>query len=212
MIERLVIVGAGGFGREVLAIVAAINAGTPTWKVEGFVDDGPSDLNRARVAACGSTVLGPVESMLDEIDPPAVVIAVGSPSARAAIADRLASGRFVHPVLVHPDATVCPDAILGMGTVIAPGARISTNAVLGRHVHVDQNATIGHDCELADFVRLNPQACVSGSVKAGAQVLVGAAATVMQGLTIGAGAVVGAAACVVRDVPAGAVVKGVPAR
>jgi len=42
--------------------------------------------------------------------------------------------------------------------------------------------------------------------------MIGAGAVVLQGRRIGADAIVGAGACVVRDVPAGAVVKGVPAR
>jgi acetyltransferase-like isoleucine patch superfamily enzyme len=83
---------------------------------------------------------------------------------------------------------------------------------LGRHVHVNQGVTIGHDTVVGDYATLNPASAVSGSCLIEEEVLVGAQSCILQCLTIGRGAIVGAAACVVRDVPAGATVKGVPAR
>lgn len=209
----LVIVGCGGFGREVFSLVEAINdARGPLWTVEGFVDDSPSAADQVRVGALGSVVLGPVSLLSQQVAPSSVVIAVGSPPARAALAGRLASSGSQFPSLVHPAATVGSRVTLGPGAVIAAGARLSTNIELGAHVHVDQNVTVGHDTRIGDYSRLNPQACVSGSVQIGAGVLVGANATILPALSIGRGATIGAQACVVRDVPAHTVVKGVPAR
>jgi acetyltransferase-like isoleucine patch superfamily enzyme len=65
---------------------------------------------------------------------------------------------------------------------------------------------------VGDFVSINPLAAVSGGCRLERGVMVGTNAAVLQDLTVGTDAVVGAGACVVRDVPAGAVVKGVPAR
>jgi sugar O-acyltransferase (sialic acid O-acetyltransferase NeuD family) len=207
----LVIVGAGGFGREVFSIVSALVDDGADWEVVGFADDGPSDEDRRRVAELGSRIVG---SVRDVVDRPgcSAVIAVGSPVARAAICAALEAAQVDFPVLVHPDTTVGAGVTMGAGTVVAPGARLSTNISLGRHVHIDQNATIGHDSTLGDFSRLNPQACVSGAVSVGVGATVGANATILQGLTVGDGAVVGAGAVVTRDVTSGATVKGVPAR
>lgn len=215
----LVIVGCGGFGREVFSLIEAINgARGPLWTVEGFVDDSPSPADQARVRALGSAVLGPISLLSQQVVPTSVVIAVGSPPARAALVDRLAgpgsgSGSGSQfPSLVHPAATVGRHVTLGQGVVIAAGARLSTNIELGAHVQIDQNVTVGHDTRIGDYSRLNPQACVSGSVQIGVGVLVGANATILPALSIGRGATIGAHACVVRDVPELTVVKGVPAR
>lgn len=210
----VVIVGCGGHGREIFGIIDAIN-GTgrpgPRWRVVGFVDDKPSAANQERVGRLGSTYLGPVD-WLAELGPDTyVVLGVGDPRVRRAVAARVDAYGLPYASLIHPDATVGPDLVAGEGTVVFAGARVTTNVVLGRHVHLNQNVTVGHDCELGDFVAVHPLAAVSGNCTIASGALIGAGAVVLPGLRIGADATVGAAACVVGDVPAGVVVKGVPA-
>lgn len=207
----LVIIGSGGFGREVYGILAALR-GTRDLGTVWFADDAPTTEQVARVAALGCDILGDVEHVAALKDPFEAVIAIGSAAARVRIAARLANSPVTFPPLVHPDATLGPGVHLEEGVVIAAGARLSTNIHIGRHVHVDQNVTVGHDCVIAEYSRLNPQACVSGDVTLGAGATVGAGAIVLQGLSVGSDATVGAGAVVTRDVPAGRIVKGVPAR
>jgi sugar O-acyltransferase (sialic acid O-acetyltransferase NeuD family) len=211
MIRRLVIVGCGGFGREVAELVRAVNARAPTWELLGFVDDGPDPPSTALVQDIGSRVLGPVSALATMADCH-VVVAIGSPVVRRRLDPCLARWRCEPATLVHPAATVGSTVHLGDGTIVCAGARLSTHIRTGRHVHIDQNATVGHDTTLGDHSRLNPLACVSGGVTIDEGALIGASATVLQGCVVGRDAVVGAGAVVLRDVPSGTVVKGVPAR
>lgn len=206
----LVVVGCGGFGREVFDIVASLNQVTPTWNLLGFVDDAPSAENRALVERMGSRVLGGGE-WLDGHERVHVAVAIGSNEVRRTLDARWRDAHEM-AVLVHPRAYVGSLAELGPGTIIAAGAHLTTSVRTGRLVHVDALASVAHDCVLGDYSRVNPHGCLSGGVQLGEGTLVGANATVLQYLRVGDGTTVGAGACVVKDVEPGVVVKGVPAR
>ncbi len=114
--------------------------------------------------------------------------------------------------LVHPDASVCQSARLGAGTQVLARAVVAADAVLGAACIVNHAASVDHECVVGDGVHVAPGATVCGCVRIGARAMIGAGAVVLPRLAVGAGALVGAGAVVTRDVPAGAVVRGNPAR
>jgi sugar O-acyltransferase (sialic acid O-acetyltransferase NeuD family) len=212
--EQLVIIGAGGFGRETVDVVEAVNAAAdaPVWDLLGVVDDAPSQANLDRLARRGVAFLGTSSHLTDAASRPRYVVGIGSPIARRALAIRMDAAGFRAATLIHPEASFGSCIHVGEGTVVLAGARLTTNISLGRHVHLNPNVTIGHDTIVEDFVSMNPSSSVSGDCVVETGALIGVGAVVLNQLTVGAGALVGAGACVVRDVEAGVTVKGVPAR
>lgn len=210
--EPLVIVGAGGFGRETADVVEAINASVRTWDLLGFVDDAPSAINLERLRRRGYDWLGDVASVRGLSDRVRFVVGIGAPSVRRILAARLEDASLRAATLVHPAATIGSEVTLGEGTIVCAGARITTNIEVGRHVHVNPNVTVGHDTVIEDFVSLNPACSISGDCTIGTGTLIGVGAVVLNQIGVGEGATVGGGACVVREVPADLVVKGVPAR
>ncbi|GAA3323919.1 acetyltransferase [Paeniglutamicibacter sulfureus] len=212
-----VLIGAGGFGREVLDVVEACNAsqrhGTDKYiRLLGVVDDSPSDVNLNRLKDRGYDHLGGVEDILAQKTAGNFVLGIGDPKVKRGVAERLENAGWHPMTVVHPSAVVGSVRAIGAGAIICGGVQLSTNTRLGRHVHLNPNSTIGHDTVLEDFVSVNPGAIVSGDVLVQSRTLIGAGAIILQQLSIGEDALVGAGACVTRSVAADTVVIGVPAR
>lgn len=211
MVDPLIVIGAGGFGRETLDVVDAVNAGSnvPRWALVGVVDDSPSEENLERLRVRGVSFLGGLEAIPGHAW---VAIAVGSPLARARLDAKLVGRCAGFATLVHPTAAVGSMHSAGDGVIVCGQSSVGTNVRLGRHVHLNPHSVIGHDAQLGDCVSVNPNATISGECVLESEVLVGAGAVVLQGVRVAARTVIGAAACVTRDVGRAQVLVGVPAR
>ena len=214
MTRPLVVIGAGGFGREALDVVAAMNAAAsaPVFDLLGVIDASPSELNLRRLADLGVPHLGSDVQWLERGEQAEYAIGIGDPTVRARLATRFDDQGMTAATLVHPAAVVGSRSVLEPGVIVCAGVQVSTNVHLKGHVHLNPNVTIGHDSTLEPFVSVNPGAIVSGEVTVGSGTLIGSGAVILQGLSIGAGSTIGAASCVVGDVPPQVTVKGVPAR
>jgi sugar O-acyltransferase (sialic acid O-acetyltransferase NeuD family) len=204
----LVIVGAGGFGREVLDLVRDIDAAAPTFDFLGFLDDG--HVEEHLLGRLGARLLGP-SSRLAEL-PASYVVGIGAAEPRRRI-DALARswGRSA-VTLRHPSATIGRDIDVGEGSVIAAGVSLTTHIVLGRHVHLNLHCTVGHDTVIEDYVTLFPGVHLGGGVVVEEGARLGLGCVVLPNTRIGRGAIVGAGAVVARDVAPDTTVMGTVAR
>ena len=205
----IVIVGAGGFGRETLDVVRDIDPGAAQWQFVGFVSAAEPDAGTLQ--RIGAAWLGDDEHFLQRPSATHYVVAIGDPALRRQLVDRYDAAGLTPITLIHPTSTIGTDVQIGEGTVICAHTSITTNIRIGRHVHVDRASTVGHDCVLEDFVTLHPGSVISGGVRIGFGARVGTNACVLPGIIVGDAATVGAGAVVTRDVPESTTVAGVPA-
>ena len=199
MTREIMIVGAGGFGREAAWTLERINSSEPVWELLGFADDAP---DKATGSLEGYPMLGSVEKASHDHPGAAVFIAIGNNATREKIYRRLRGHDF--PAIVDPSADVAPTVEMRHGVFIGPKAVVSVGAELGKFAIVNARAGVGHDSKLGDFAQICPGATLSGHTVVGAHALVASNASTVPGISIGAGAKISAGMPVYRDVADGA--------
>jgi sugar O-acyltransferase (sialic acid O-acetyltransferase NeuD family) len=205
--RRLVIVGAGGFGREVLQWAR------DAWPdhaelIAGFLSDDPRRLDGF---STGLEILGPVEAY-EKFFGDYLLLAIGVAYSRRMVAERLAARGAEFATLVHPTAVVAGSAHVGEGSIVCPGAIVSDSATLGACVLVNYHASLGHDASAGDFAVLSPYATLGGGAAIGDDVFLGLHASVGPGRSVGARSKASANSCVLSNTPADSIIYGVPGR
>ena len=210
--KKIVIVGAGGFAREVAWLIRDINSQSPTYDFMGFL---VSDLSRLGEQDSRDQVLGDFNWLDENRAVDALAFGIGTPAAKLALGAELGS-RFPKldwPALVHPTAQFDRSSCkLEPGVVLCAGTIGTVNLVFEACAMVNLSCTLGHEARIGEACVLNPTVNISGGVRLQKGVLVGTGAQVLQYVTVGAGAIVGAGAVVTKDVEPGATVVGMPAK
>lgn len=207
--RQLVIVGAGGFGRETAALVEDVNAAKDEWELLGFVDD---DVSLHETSILGYPVLGDIPWLKRQSTDLYYVLAIGTPEARQSIISRLAEPAINPASLIHPSVPLHRTVEIGAGSIICGRATPTVSVQIGRHVIINLHCTVGHDSILHDYVTLHPGVHLSGNSRVGRGAVLGTGATVLPNVSIGPNTKVGAGAVVTRDLPASCTAVGVPAR
>ena len=205
--KRLLIIGAGGFGREMFA-AARESAGYGTeFTVGGFLDDNADALRdfEGYPPVVGSPMT--YEPGADDV----FITALGSIPARrkCAAAVEARGGRFIS--IIHRTAVTGPNVKVGEGSFLAPNVSLTADVAVGRHACVFHNTSVGHDSRICDFAHVYAQCAIGGGVVVGEGASVFPGSVVVPRRTLGVDSVVGAGSVVFVDVAPGARVHGNPA-
>ena len=208
--KKVVIIGAGGHGREVVEILRHQQEREKSFTLHGFVDDNASFHGKLMD---GLKILGGWSWFeRAEREEVSVICAAGSPEVRRRLAQRAESLGLSFASAVSPLAYISPHAKIGKGVMIFPFAFVSNATRIGDHAILHVSSFIGHDTKIGRYSMISPGANVAGNVSVGEGCWLGIGSSIIQGKAVGEWSFIGAGAAVTRDVPSRVVAVGVPAK
>lgn len=213
--KNIVIVGAGGFGREVQWLIERINEkqdieyGEPLWNIIGYIDDGVE----AGTEVNGHMVLGGCDYLIKQNAPLAVACAIGTSKTRKKVIDKIRYNQHLSfPNLIDPSVQMSDRIEFGEGNLVCAGNILTVDIKIEDFCIINLDCTVGHDAVLLSFVTVYPSVNISGCVNVGECAELGTGTQIIQGKCIGTGTIVGAGSVVVRDLPAECTAVGAPCK
>lgn len=204
---ELLLIGASGLAREVLACVRE----NGQFDVVGILDD---DESKTGSTLDGAPLVGPASYAL-RYPEARVVVCIGAGKAREQVVARLAGLGFPgyrFATVIEPSVRVPHCCDIGAGSILLANVTLTTGITVGSHVVMMPGVTLTHDDVIEDFATLAAGVSLGGSVRIGRAAYLGMNSSVREGTRVGSGSTIGMGAAVLREVPDGETWAGVPAR
>jgi len=206
-VKNLIIVGAGGFGRELLQWVKDINKIQTKWSIKGFIDD---NLNALDGMECDYNVIGSIQDWKPE-DVEVFACAIANPRTKEDIVTLLKSRGATFESIIHPTAVIGEYNKIGEGLIAYPKSAITINVKIGDYVTL-LSSGIGHDAVVGDYSTISSYCDITGGAQLGKKVFLGSHVTIVPGKKVGDDAYVGAGSVVIKNVKPNTKVMGNPAQ
>lgn len=206
--KRVVIVGAGGFGREVYSWARHHPDCGRAWEILGFLDDDPNVLEGFEYEV---PILGPVANHQPDAEE-LFLCAIGTPDIKRAVCQQLLDRGAVFLTLVHPSVVLGENIQLGQGVVLCPGVVLTCDIQVGDFAMINCLSSAGHDVRIGNWATISGHCDMTGFTEFGDSAFMGSGARILPGKKVGPRALVGAGSVVLGNVPADSKVFGNPAR
>lgn len=168
MKEKLLLVGAGSFGR--MAVEQAMLRYDCA-----FVDDGQP----AGTEVCGVPVVGGIADLPElRKDYDLLVVTIGNNRFRAQLYEQAKALGYAFPNIIAPSAYISPFAKIGRGCVILQNVCIQNGAEVGDGVLLNAGAEVHGDAAVEDYALIYTNSVIRTGAVVGAYARVGSNVTV----------------------------------
>jgi sugar O-acyltransferase (sialic acid O-acetyltransferase NeuD family) len=204
MMKNIVIIGSGGFAKEVEFLIKNINRSGTIYNFLGYVEN---EVGMDKIVGNDDWLLNYDKQLF-------VAMGIGNPSLAKKLATKFAANKkLVFPNLIHPKAIGDWENIeLGRGNIICAGNIFTTDIRIGSFNIFNLSCTLGHDAIIGDFNVFNPTVNLSGGINIGNGNLIGTGSQVLQYVNIRSHITVGAGAVVTKDLVEEGTYIGIPAK
>jgi len=191
--RRHIIVGAGGFGREVLSW---FDDSLSTMENFFFLDDHETTI---RLGDLRIPCLGKINDFRYK-NGDSVYLTISNPKFKKSVVERMLINGTTFDHFIHHSSIVSRGATLGKGIIICPYSIVSDGVNLGDYCTVNLSCSIGHDVTIGSFTTLSSHVDITGNCSVGDRNFFGSGSRVLPGKQIGSDATVGAGAVVIRNI------------
>ena len=206
----IIIVGAGGCGREVYEM-ARETYSPKEYRIKGFLSDIPTDLDAYPALKEETGIIDTIAGYeVQETD--RFLLAIGDVEGRSKVLQSLLERGAKFISLIHPKAMVFRNTVLGEGVILYPFAAVSTYVRIGDFCLINAYASVGHDAILKEKSVLCPFVAVGGGAKLGESCFVGPHVTISPKIIVGDNSKVSANSFVARNAPDDSFIIGAPAK
>ena len=158
----LVIIGAGGFGREMFEHINMINTQVePTWNFIGYIDDSSEETKE------GVKILGGLETFLKMDTSIQYFIAIANMAVREKIANRCKQAGFTAATIIDAEVMIAPGCEIGEGTYLGHRTVLRRNVKIGEHCVIQGGGVICRDTEVGAYTSVMTNPCFGSNVKIG---------------------------------------------
>lgn len=176
--KNLLIIGAGGAGREVESWIQLVPENKRDVRIKGFLDDNPNALDGY---PCAYQIVGTPLDYSYQSDDCVVIAFTASLELRARLYWELKKRNVSFYTFVAPNAIVGQNACIEEGAIICPNCLISTNANIGPNVFVNCGSQIGHDSNIGAHTAMMARVDVGGNCEIGEQTYFGTGSVISPG-------------------------------
>ena len=185
--EKLLLVGAGGFGRVVLEHVSALYDCA-------FLDDGDASIVDG-IPVVGKT--GDLKMFFTEYN--LLLVTIGNNKLRQALYEKAASVGYSFPNIIHPSAYVSPHAHIGYGCIILNNAVVQNNARCGDGCILNPGVELHHDSTIGSYCLIYTNSVIRSLTRVGDHVWIGSNCTVSTGSVVEDNSIIADGMAVQRD-------------
>lgn len=205
----MLVAGAGGFARELLAVLLQRDEYPEIVFYDDVTVDAPEMfMGRYRILKTPAAA----REFFKNHDP-AFALGVGSPASRRGLFELMLSLGGSPVQVLSPHAKIgALDNRIDDGVEILTDVVIESNNRVGKGTLLHVGSFVSHDVSIGSFCEISPRANLLGGVHVGDLCSIGTAATILPRVVIGENCVIGAGAVVTRDIEDNCIAMGVPAR
>lgn len=204
--KKVVIIGAGDFGRETAEIAKRQMLALRNIELLGFLD---SNEELHGKVFNNVEVLGGIDYFKQEHI--FYVCSIGDPETKMKVVKKVEDLGYLPINIIDPSVVFFSGVKLGKGIVINALCGIMANVVIDDHVHINLLSSIGHDVQLGGYTTISPHCTLSGFTNVGEGCFFGSGVITFPRVKVGKWSKLGAGAVANKDIIPYTINVGVPA-